>query len=604
MSKTISKFYQIKKKIFKGCRFVEDLIIHFAKDFSTYFIRAFKARLFFSYSYHFLRSLIDSLNHFRIYLYEKGIEYFHIKENQIKKLKTTAKGLHSLLPYNEIFTYSILIPVQSSKEKLFKETLESAVHQSAPHLEIIIGLMIPPTKQMETIIHDLSLKHEGIIKTLNISHLQNKGSAINKLAQESKGNYLLVLDQEDWLRPDCLLRFEQMLRIYPKPENLIVYCNLNALSQVGYFIPNSEIKQPSELHFPYFFKTMIEKGFLFPSALWKKCQGLNCDLEGCEWEDLLLKMHCEGASFQPLPLALYSIRGANAPKKEKNQDTFIKVLKKYSIQKKLKWEWTAGYHPHTARAHPAISQAAIQVVIPFKDQKQLTLACVHSLLNQKDVKLRITAIDNGSQDRSIGQEIESLGGEVIRVDEPFNYSRINNLAVKMSKKGQDCPLILFINNDVELEHDAVAEMARWIEQPTIGMVGCRLHYPDGRLQHGGVALIPNGKSIMRWDHVEKLRTFEEMNLTKSLGFFDAVTAACMMIKKEIFLDVGGFDEIWTPIGYSDTHLATKLKKKGLKCFYTPYAVGIHHESVSRQTAIEDFESSQWLHDLLMNRPLA
>ena len=69
--------------------------------------------------------------------------------------------------------------------------------------------------------------------------------------------------------------------------------------------------------------------------------------------------------------------------------------------------------------------------------------------------------------------------------------------------------------------------------------------------------------------------------------------------RDIFWKSGDLTRSWYPIGYSDTNLAMKLAAKGLKCFYTPYAAGIHHESVSRQASIEDFENSWWLHRLVL-----
>jgi len=146
-------------------------------------------------------------------------------------------------------------------------------------------------------------------------------------------------------------------------------------------------------------------------------------------------------------------------------------------------------------------------------------------------------------------------------------------------------------------------MTRWIDQPHIGMVGCRLNFPDGRLQHGGVTLDHKGDEGMHWNHVERLLDFDKMNITKKLGVFPAVTAACALIKKKDFLGVSGFDETWYPIGYSDTNLAVKLGNIGLKCFYTPYAVGVHHESVSRKDSFEDYENSWWLHNLLNSQKL-
>ncbi len=221
------------------------------------------------------------------------------------------------------------------------------------------------------------------------------------------------------------------------------------------------------------------------------------------------------------------------------------------------------------------------------------------MLEQRNTCFKITAIDNESEDSSIADEIRALNGEVISVKEPFNYSRLNNLAVEMTQTSQECDILLFLNNDVELQPDALEEMLRWVNQPQIGLVGCRLHYPDGRLQHGGVKLILQGGEKMHWEHIEKLRTLEELNISNMLGVVDAVTGACAMMKRATFIEVGGFDEIWYPIGYSDTNLAIKIAAKGLKCFYTPYAMGVHHESISRKESIEDYESSWWLHHLLI-----
>lgn len=583
------------KKLF---RFVKDLTIHFTRDFSTYFYKGWQAGLIGAYANSFARSLIFYLNQFRIYLYTNGIQHHHIREEKMKRLQQTATGLHALLPLDARFTYSILIPVNQPDPIRFQESLESALNQSSPHAEILIGLMQLPSQQLNEILKEVCQKSEKKIQLFRFYQISKKNEVINQLADKASGHYLFILGEEDWIRPDLLLRFEQTLRVFSHPEKMVLYSNLNQINDTGYFIPNSELRQPTKIHFPFFFKPILEKGLLFPSALWKLAGGIDVDCKGAEYEDLLLKFDLAGAIFQHIPLSLYSIRSSAKNEGTKSREMFLQSLHNYSQAKELNWKWSPGYQPHTVRAIPPISIHSIQVIIPYKDQKELTLKCVQSLLRQMDVKFQITLVDNCSTDHSIAEEIKQLGGEVISIQEPFNYSRLNNLAVQLTEKASHCDVLLFLNNDVELEPDALSEMLRWIDQPQVGMVGCRLHYPDGRLQHGGVGINIHGREEMRWEHIEKLRTFDAMNETKTLGFFDAVTAACAMIKRKTFLEVGGFDEIWYPIGYSDTNLAVKVATKGLRSFYTPYAVGVHHESVSRKSSIEDFESSWWLHHLL------
>ncbi len=585
----------------RSLRFLKDLFLHFSRDLSTYFYKGWQARLLKSYLKSFVRSLIFYLNQFRIYLYDGGIKQHSIGEEKIKKLQITSQGLHALLPQDARFSYSILIPVAHPQPAFFQEALESALNQSVPSLEVLIGLMRPPSQEEIKILSHAQQLNAAKLQIFNFFQIGEKREVINQLAEKASGNFLLILGEEDWIRPDFLFRYEQTLRIFSDPEKRVLYCNLNALSDRSYFIPNSEYRQPSSLCFPFFFKCFVEKGLMIPAALWKKVGGLHAHFKGAEYENLLLQLDLAHAAFQHIPLNLYSFRFSAKRNEVKSQKVFLEALEKYSQIKQLDWKWSPGYQEYTVRAIPPLPfDHSIQVIIPYKDQKDLTIKCIHSLLRQKDVRFKITAVDNCSTDATIADEIKALGGEVILINEPFNYSRLNNLAVETTHTAADCDVLLFLNNDVELEPDALSEMLRWIDQPQIGIVGCRLHYPDGRLQHGGVEISCHGKEEMRWEHIDKLRYFEEMNLTKTLGFFKAVTGACAMMKRQTFLEVGGFDEIWYPIGYSDTNLCVKIAAKGLKSFYTPYAIGIHYESVSRKSSIEDYEQSWWLHHLLMD----
>lgn len=587
----------MKKQIRSGFLLLKELSLFF-KDVSTYFYKGWKAGLGSRYAISMIRSFMHYLNLFRASLQTREIDHFHIEEAKIEKLGKTSKGLHSILPQDSRFSYSILIPIDHPRLDFLEKSLRSLLHQSPSQLEILIGLNHPYAKEVENLLKKIQ---ECCNIDIQIYFFQDfdKEDIVNELAEKASKNFFFIMGEEDWLRPDLFFRYEQTLRIFSYPEKRVLYCNLNVINEKGFFIPDSEYQQPSQLCPPFIFKPFIEKGLLVPRALWKEAGGLQKIFKGAVHENLLLNLDLAGAVFQHVPLALYSVRSPIHENEGRSQQMFLESLQRYSVSKPLNWKWAPGYQINSVKAIPPLPDLCIQVIIPFKDQKDLTSKCIQSILKQKNVRFKITCVDNESADQTIAEEIQSMGGEVIAVKEPFNYSRINNIAVKSTKTGVDCPVLLFLNNDVELEETALSEMLRWIEQPKIGMVGCRLHYPDGRLQHGGVSNNFHGKREMRWEHVEKLRTFEQMKDSKTLGIFEAVTCACAMIKRETFLDVGGFDEIWYPNGYSDTQLALKISAKGLKCFYTPYAFGIHHESISRKSSIEDFEKSWWLHHLLI-----
>jgi GT2 family glycosyltransferase len=312
-----------------------------------------------------------------------------------------------------------------------------------------------------------------------------------------------------------------------------------------------------------------------------------------------------GAQFQLVPFFLYAWRShlrSNHLSQEARQaqnKTGILALQDYCARKNLDWEIGPGYLDATYRAiprHP--SRDPIHVIIPY------TLQAVQKILDQKiENEIWITAIDNQSEDTSIADDLKALGVEVLRINEAFNFSRLNNLGVKNSQYSEKSKLLLFLNNDVLLEPNALKEMSLWMDQPKVGMVGARLHYPNGLLQHGGVNLgLDAAASRMQWQHVDYHGHPNHLGPSKIISICDAVTGACLLMKKETFLEVGGFDEVWYTIAYSDTDLAVKVQRLGLSSLYTPYAVGTHYESISRGPGVyEAPEESYWLFRCTSNR---
>lgn len=569
------------------------------KDLGSYFYRGYKNKLLSDYTGTFFTLLLVYVSKFRHALPNK-----RDKKEQLKRLYTLTKGLHSVLSYDGAFHYSVLLAVDDPSPLLLESCLRSVCRQTAPSCEIVLGFKKPASAFLKNVIEKIKKEFSMPIREC-LTLGKERVETLNLLAEAATGNFLLVVEQEDWLRPDLLFRYEQTLRSIHAPMNAVIYSDENLINHLDHFLSRGEVKKTA-LHFPYFFEgTFHLGGCLFSKHLWKKSQGLSTKYPGAEVENFILQLQLNGAHFYHIPLSLYSKRfKPSQPLPPTQRESFLGALNEYSQTLKLDWKWLPGYREQDVRAIPTIKKEhQVQVIIPFKDQKELTMKCVHALLKQKHVRFKITAVDNNSKDGSIREEIMALGGEVLISKEPFNYSRLNNFAVTETQIAQDCDVLLFLNNDVELHEEAILEMLRWIDQPQIGIVGCRLHYPNGLLQHGGVRLdYYQNPGLMSWIHIEKLCRFEEMQETKALAVVDAVTAACAMMKRQVFLDVGGFDEVWYPVANSDTNLAVKVELKGLKSFYTPYAYGVHHESISRQIGIEDFENLTWLHrHLLINQ---
>lgn len=535
----------------------------------------------------------------------------HPHRKDLKSLHNRVKGLHSLLPKDDRYSYSILIPVYKPKPQYLKEAIESALAQTAEKMEVLIGFDGPQPKEVYDVVYNLQKEHPEILKSFQIDREKEGGgisASTNFLAKHAKGNFILLMDHDDWIRPDLLYRYELTLRLTKEPENTVLYCNEYKINEKGYPILRTQFRKPDTPIFPYIFFNFICHCLLIPRTLLTKVGPLRPETDGAQDFDLVLRLDAIGACFKNVPFYLYAWRShdqstaKNAGQKNYVTEASLNALSNYVRLKKLDWEIKVGFssinNEHaTYRAVPRVSiKHEVHVIMPYKNQKEMTLKAVSSILSQTDVKVKITAINNNSTDTSIERELHELGVEVLTINEPFNYSRLNNLGVKNSKIGKSDDLVLFMNNDVELKTDALLEMTRWVDQPNIGMVGCRLNYPNGRLQHAGVYLDKDiYLGFKPWKEIDKYRVAEKLAKSKQIYVCDAVTAACALIKRENFENVGGFDEVWYPIAYSDTNLCLKLKSKGLVCLYTPFAEGTHYESATRANSYEDYEASEWLH---------
>lgn len=177
----------------------------------------------------------------------------------------------------------------------------------------------------------------------------------------------------------------------------------------------------------------------------------------------------------------------------------------------------------------------------------------------------------------------------MRDDREFNYSALNNVAVREAR-GE---YIGLINNDIEvITPDWLSEMVAIASQSGVGAVGARLWYPDYTLQHGGVILGIGGVAGHSHKRLPKQRRgyFERAALMQS---FSAVTAACLVVKKKHYLAVGGLDEINLKVAFNDVDFCIRLRELGLRNVWTPYAELFHHESATRGNDVQPEKQSRF-----------
>lgn len=226
---------------------------------------------------------------------------------------------------------------------------------------------------------------------------------------------------------------------------------------------------------------------------------------------------------------------------------------------------------------------SICILIPTRNRVALLKACLESIERGTDYpNYHLLVIDNGSDEEDTLLFLKHGQSEgrfsVLRDDGPFNYSALNNKAAAQC----DHDYLLLLNNDTTVCHDDwLAQMVLQAQQPGVGAVGAKLTYPNGCIQHAGLVM-SLGSSVA--GHLFKQAPGDDRGYFGSLALpreVSALTGACLLIKRELYQQLGGLDEEHLAVTYNDVDLSLKIREAGYRLIWTPWAELIHHESLSR-----------------------
>jgi GT2 family glycosyltransferase len=207
---------------------------------------------------------------------------------------------------------------------------------------------------------------------------------------------------------------------------------------------------------------------------------------------------------------------------------------------------------------------------------------VRGLLHETDYPfVEVIIIDNQSDDPETLKYLrdiqEDVRVRVIAYNAPFNYSAMNNMAAREAR-GE---IIGLINNDIKVISPAwLKEMVSHASRPGIGAVGAKLLYPDDRVQHAGVIIGINGVAAHAHRFIHR-HSPGYMNRAMIIQNLSAVTAACLVLRREVFEEVGGLDEVNLAVAFNDVDFCIRIREKGYRIVWTPYAELYHLESASR-----------------------
>ncbi|WP_107852232.1 glycosyltransferase family 2 protein [Oceanimonas marisflavi] len=236
------------------------------------------------------------------------------------------------------------------------------------------------------------------------------------------------------------------------------------------------------------------------------------------------------------------------------------------------------------RVRYALPQALpkVSIVVPTRDALHYLQTCVDSLLQKTTwLNYELLVVDNQSSTPATLAYFEQISRhhnvKVLRYNKPFNFSAINNFAVAHASGDVIC----LLNNDTEvISPDWLEEMVSRLLQPDVGVVGARLYFSDGRIQHAGDVLGPGGCAT----HLHGILEENDpgyMHRAVLAQDLSAVTAACLVTHKRLYQQLGGLDESNLTVAFNDVDYCLRVRESGLRVIYTPYAELYHHESISR-----------------------
>lgn len=224
----------------------------------------------------------------------------------------------------------------------------------------------------------------------------------------------------------------------------------------------------------------------------------------------------------------------------------------------------------------------VSLLIPTRDGVEILKPCVDALLERTDYpNFEVLILDNQSSCEKTLRYMDEVAADsrvrVLRWNFPFNYSSINNFGVQHATGD----LIGLVNNDIEpINSDWLCEMVRQAIRPEVGCVGAKLYYPNDTIQHAGVILGIGGVAGHAHKYFDRHADgyFSRLHLVQNMS---AVTAACLLVRRSLFEEVGGLDEKNLAVAFNDVDFCLRVRDAGYRNLWTPYAQAYHHESVSR-----------------------
>ena len=497
----------------------------------------------------------------------------------------------------EQFSYtpviSVVMPAFNTPRELLLKAVESVRGQYYDRWELCICDDCSDEPHVAEMLRHYS-NEDPRIKVLLSEDRRGIAETTNSAIGLVTGEFVGFLDHDDELTPDALL---EVARVLQRTQADLIYSDEDKLDAGGQrceafakpaWSPDLFLSTNYLCHFSVYRKTLVDQ-----------IGGLRPGFEGSQDYDLALRFTERTDRIVHIPKILYHWRkvpgsaAATAEAKPYAFESATKALSEAFRRRKIAGDILPANVPGYYRAKRRIVKPGkVSIIIPTRDKLELLHRCIYSIEQKTDYSdYEILIVDNGSKQRDTLEYLRGTSHKVIRDDGPFNFSRLNNIAAEQARGDY----LLMLNNDTEvISPEWISAMVEHAQRPEVGAVGGKLLYPNGTIQHAGVLLGVGG--VANHSHRGSIGQPGScyFNFPNIIGNFSAVTAACLMIRKELFLGIGGFNERSLAVSFNDVDLCLRLRELGLLVVFTPYALLYHYESASRSGRVNMAENAYML----------
>ena len=479
---------------------------------------------------------------------------------------------------------SILVPVYNTPEEFLKQMIQSVRKQTYGNWELCIANANPANETVAEILRITSTKDERI-KVKDVPENEGIAQNTNAALAIATGDYIGLLDHDDLLTPDALYEVVKAINENDRPQVLYSDEDKVTMDLSEHFQPHMKPDYNKDLLRS---NNYITHFFVADRMLVEEVGGEDGQYNGAQDYDLILKCTERAKGIAHIPRILYHWRVHKASTADNPASKMYAFdAGKRAIEDHLKRCGEIGEVSHEKDLgfyrvkYQVQGSPLISIIIPNKDQVESLDKCLKSIEKSSYKNYEIIIVENNSTEDATFAYYKKIESDKIRIvywSDEFNYSAINNFGVKHARGDY----LLLLNNDVEvITTDWLEELTANCQRKDVGIVGTRLYYPDDTIQHAGIVIGIGGVAGALFVGMPRMFTgyLHKAAIQQDLS---AVTAACMMVKRSVYEELGGLEEE-LKVAFNDVDFCLRARDKGYLVVYEPNVELYHFESKSRGT---------------------